>query len=1473
MGGAMIIGDMEIRLRADIARLQRDMDSARRVVSDASTNISRAADRAKAALAGIAAGIGISQIVQMSDAYAKFTAQLKLASLSAREYAAAYVDVKRISTQSTQGLQETAVLYARIANGTRELGTTQKQVAAITETVNLSLLVSGASASEAASAQLQLSQAFASGTLRGEEFNAVNEAAPRLMLALADGIGVPVGALKKMAEEGAITSQIMADVLPNALAKLRQEGKEVQTISGAFTVLKNNMMEFVGVQSNASGAVSAMTGAIGFLANNLTLLAGAVATVTVAKLATWLSGMVTSSIAAAAANRALAASTLANAVATTGAAATIASAKLAEAQANVRATAASAALAAARVTELRTAVLAASGTTQLALVQNGLIPAQARAAALAQANATALAAQAVAAAGATTAAVASTAALSAQAAASTLAARAMGVLNGVMAFFGGPIGMIITLLGAAATAWMVYGNKAKESNEKAVTALDESTTEMILRLDKQIEKLKERNRLQDTEPRIKGLNDLSDADRDGLARAKAKLDEIRSKPLTGLNGLAEIEALHLYETALKRVGEVQAEVTAAATRGRDGKLKEWFAQNGSAAQRMAAELAELKKQFGEIPPEMEKIIRARYAEKAIRPVVKALREETDAYKEAMRAAQEKADLRNKEYEEIDAYMKAQQDGFDAAVKGSRDALQAAKDEYAQYGLSKSQIAEITLLKLESAKASFVEGSAGYVASQKQIDAQRELIGVLQSGEARDANAKVVEETRRAQVSMWESIDKTAHDTFVSIFDSGKSAFDRLKDTLKNGLLDMLYQMTIKKWIFNIEAAVTGSGASAPGAADGGVSGTIASAKKAYEAITSGFSSISTSVAKGVQSALTSSGVSTGTASSIGSYAGTAAGYAGGAAVGVYGGRAISNGYAISGSGNGLVNAGTAVGAIVGGPIGAAIGGLIAGAANRLFGRKAKEVTSSTLTGSFGASGFSGTTNDSWIQKGGVFRSDKRGTDRTAVATPEAKAMADAYAYLRTASADFATALGVNADAVKTRTQSMSIALTKDQAANEKAIAEFFANVANNIATELVPSISSFSKAGESASATLERIAGNSAFVDVALKAMDKTFGAVGVGSIAARERLIDLVGGIEALGQGTAFFAQNFLTEAERLAPVAADLKRTLADMGLAFVDSREEFKAVVMSLDPSKAGDAEKLAGLFKVQQAFAAIYPAAEAAASGMEERADLQRQLDELMLTSSQRLAKQRAALSESNRGLFDQVQALTAAKAAQDAARASLGDMIGRLRTFGDSARALKDSLLVGSLSTLTPEQQYAETRRQYEATLAAAKAGDATAQSNFASMANAFLSASQRINGGDSMYSADFANVLRTSDEMSKWSAREIDVAQASLNAQEAQLAALMQLNTTVAQNIGAGALVGTVDRELAYGRMGTADMAPLTAEIKALRAEVVGLRADQSKQTGDLIGSSEEIQRRSSDAIVQAVQPRFNPKKYEAELE
>jgi tape measure domain-containing protein len=494
---------MEVLLRADLARIQRDMTQARQLVSESMSGITRAVDLAKEALASIGIGVGIAQVAQLSDEYTKFTAQLRLATQSQREYGQSYVDVRRIAKDAQASLSGTGTLYARIANGTRELGISQQRVADITEVVNLGLKVSGATAAESASAQLQLSQAFAAGALRGEEFNAVNEAAPRLMLALADGLGVPVGALKKMASEGEITSQVMAEVLPGALQQLRTEASQVTTIAGAFTVLKNNVMEFVGQQAEANGTVALLAGGVSFLANNLTLLLGLVQTLTAAKVAAWVGAWVTEIHTKIAADQAARASSLAameadlaRATASSAqAAATQAGivvareevlARLAQAQANIAsatasieaATAAGAQSFALRTLRLATADLAEAEALRVAMVAELAILGQQQARVSAQATA------------ATAAQAAATTALNA---ASTGAAAGAGLLRGALGLLGGPIGAVVTVLGLAATAWAVWRDTSKQATDQATEEVRISTAEIIADMNKQIERIEARN--------------------------------------------------------------------------------------------------------------------------------------------------------------------------------------------------------------------------------------------------------------------------------------------------------------------------------------------------------------------------------------------------------------------------------------------------------------------------------------------------------------------------------------------------------------------------------------------------------------------------------------------------------------------------------------------------------------------------------------------------------------------------------------------------------------------------------------------------------------------------------------------------------------------------------------------------------------------------------------------------------------------
>jgi tape measure domain-containing protein len=258
----------------------RDLDN----LEKSSKKAAGGADTTNAAMAGLSrtamglvgalglAGLG-RVLIQQVDQYTKYTAQIKLATRSTQEYTSALADVRRIAATAQTDLSSVGTLYARLSNALRDLGATQKDTARVTEVVGLGLKVSGASAIESASAMLQLSQAFNSGRLAGQEFTALAENAPALLRALAESMGVPIGSLKQLAADGAITSDVLLKAFGNQqlLDNFRQQAKEVNTIGGAFQVLKNNILETIGQLNVATGAGTNFANVILSLANSRAL--------------------------------------------------------------------------------------------------------------------------------------------------------------------------------------------------------------------------------------------------------------------------------------------------------------------------------------------------------------------------------------------------------------------------------------------------------------------------------------------------------------------------------------------------------------------------------------------------------------------------------------------------------------------------------------------------------------------------------------------------------------------------------------------------------------------------------------------------------------------------------------------------------------------------------------------------------------------------------------------------------------------------------------------------------------------------------------------------------------------------------------------------------------------------------------------------------------------------------------------------
>lgn len=233
----------------------------------------------------IALGLGDSFVnmikgaAQTADEYNNLAARIQLAAGEGELFEQAMDRVQQIALGTNSSLASTGDLFARLTTAGKDAGLSAEaaasQALALTESINQAVQLSGASAQASDAALTQLIQGLNGGALRGEEFNSVMEQSPRLARALADGLGVTTGELRKMAEQGRLTSDVVIGALKSQADTLKSEfetlpptvGRAVQNLSTAWTI-------YIGETDKATGASKTAAQAINVLAENLDTMAG-----------------------------------------------------------------------------------------------------------------------------------------------------------------------------------------------------------------------------------------------------------------------------------------------------------------------------------------------------------------------------------------------------------------------------------------------------------------------------------------------------------------------------------------------------------------------------------------------------------------------------------------------------------------------------------------------------------------------------------------------------------------------------------------------------------------------------------------------------------------------------------------------------------------------------------------------------------------------------------------------------------------------------------------------------------------------------------------------------------------------------------------------------------------------------------------------------------------------------------------------
>ena len=160
-----------------------------------------------------AIGSMMGGLVSKADTFIQIMARLNTVADGTKAGQELQDSLMAAANRSRSGFSEMADSVAKLRSQAGEAFKNNDEAIAFAEQLNKLYKLGGASLEQQKAGTLQITQALASGVLRGDEFNSMMENAPLVAQKLAQHLGVSVGQLRGMAKEGELTG----DALKNAL--------------------------------------------------------------------------------------------------------------------------------------------------------------------------------------------------------------------------------------------------------------------------------------------------------------------------------------------------------------------------------------------------------------------------------------------------------------------------------------------------------------------------------------------------------------------------------------------------------------------------------------------------------------------------------------------------------------------------------------------------------------------------------------------------------------------------------------------------------------------------------------------------------------------------------------------------------------------------------------------------------------------------------------------------------------------------------------------------------------------------------------------------------------------------------------------------------------------------------------------------------------------------------------------------------
>lgn len=200
----------------------------------------------------------LGKLVNLSDTYTQTQARLSMIVDEQSNVEELNDKIFASAQRARAPYQDMADTVAKLSLNAGDAFASNDETILFAENLNKLFAIAGTEQASIASASIQLTQALGSGVLRGEEFNAVFEAAPNIMQTVADYMDVPIGKLRQLAQDGKISAEVVKNALLSATNNINTQFESMPMTWGqVWTGIMNELymaslplLEFINLLAN-----------------------------------------------------------------------------------------------------------------------------------------------------------------------------------------------------------------------------------------------------------------------------------------------------------------------------------------------------------------------------------------------------------------------------------------------------------------------------------------------------------------------------------------------------------------------------------------------------------------------------------------------------------------------------------------------------------------------------------------------------------------------------------------------------------------------------------------------------------------------------------------------------------------------------------------------------------------------------------------------------------------------------------------------------------------------------------------------------------------------------------------------------------------------------------------------------------------------------------------------------------------------